>query len=77
MSTTLATHFPRQPNREGGWTIDVKYLLRIQHYTKALEDKAWVNWVPGLEEIEAVLLALEAAESGGAPVPTVAEDEGL
>ena len=56
----VACQFPRQPNNEGGWTIDAKFLNII------VKDMADDEFAVGMEETEAVLLALERSYS--APV---------
>lgn len=60
--TVAVTMFPRQPNGAGGWTID-------EHYISAIRKDCEVEWRPGEEEIEAVLLAVERA----APATPAAE----
>ena len=45
--------FPRQSNNEGGWTIEAKFLNAL------VKDMADDEFAVGMEETEAVLLALE------------------
>lgn len=52
---TPTGHFPRQDRKEGGWQIDTKYIKRIAEIVGMSGDVSW-------EDIEAVLLAVEAIE---------------
>ena len=47
--------FPRQQNQEGGWTIDSKFLSKIADSFSHHDN----DFLPGLEGLECVLLALE------------------
>jgi hypothetical protein len=48
--------FPRQKNKEGGWTISYDFIKRVEK--KITPDE---EFQVGMEEIENVLLALEQA----------------
>lgn len=63
--------FARQNDGEGGWTIDVRLLGRISREIDAAND--YLQAGVGMEEIEAVLLAVEKTGCG---VPTVTIDLG-
>ena len=60
--------FPRQSNNEGGWTIEAKFLNAL------VKDMADDEFAVGMEETEAVLLALERIHA--APVSAEAIREG-
>lgn len=47
--------FPRQPKQAGGWTIQYNFLDDV----KVAIEKESPEFVPSMEEIEAVLLAVE------------------
>ncbi|WP_157261503.1 hypothetical protein [Paenibacillus sp. A3] len=51
--------FPRQKDKKGGWTIDIKFLKRVE---SVMEQN---GFAPTWEGIELVLLALEKLEGGG------------
>jgi hypothetical protein len=55
--------FPREPNGEGGWTISTAYLKAISDHVAAQPDP----WPSGWEEIQDVLLAVEALADKGVP----------
>lgn len=58
--------FPRQSNNEGGWTIEAKFLNAL------VKDMADDEFAVGMEETEAVLLALERIYA--APVSAPKQD---
>ena len=62
----VACQFPRQPNNEGGWTIDAKFLNIL------VKDMADDEFAVDMEETEAVLLALE--RSYAEPVQPVKQE---
>ena len=47
--------FPREPKQAGGWTIQYNFLDDV----KVSIEKESPEYVPSMEEIEAVLLAVE------------------
>lgn len=47
--------FPREPKQAGGWTIQYNFLDDV----KVSIEKESPEFVPSMEEIEAVLLAVE------------------
>lgn len=47
--------FPREPKQAGGWTIQYNFLDDV----KVAIEKESPEFVPSMEEIEAVLLAVE------------------
>ena len=47
--------FPRESKQAGGWTIQYNFLDDV----KVAIEKESPNYVPSMEEIEAVLLAVE------------------
>ena len=49
--------FQREPNKKGGWTIEYKYLDRVQAAMRVDGDLDGID--DSFESIEAVLLALE------------------
>ena len=61
--TTSYPKFPREPNGEGGWIISTAYLEAIRKHTEARPDP----WPTGWEEIQEVLLAIEALANNGVP----------
>lgn len=51
----LSVGFPREPKQAGGWTIQYNFLEDV----KVAIEKESPDYVPSMEEIEAVLLVVE------------------
>jgi hypothetical protein len=57
---TVTVKFPRKTDTKSGWTIDSSFIARVRHSIPPDEDE----WIPGHEEVQAVLLALECIPAG-------------
>lgn len=62
MSNTIDKQkiFPRQVNKEGGWTIDTDYLEKVSSKIEQTDSDELPDSIPSWEQIELVLLAIEA-----------------